>query len=173
MKTISIAVLVLVIVGIILGSWVVFRQNIFTINPTPTLVPSVTNIPSPTASAVPTIPATKYMSPLDWPPKVNIDNKPFSCTEAGTPESGAGRTQKMIINDHTYCVTKEAQGAAGSIYTQYAYARAKGSKTEIFTFSIRRVQCGNYPEPEKSTCETERRAFNEDTFMDQYIQTQP
>jgi hypothetical protein len=92
---------------------------------------------------------------VDWPPKVQIVDKPFTCNAAG----------KVVINDQTYCATKESEGAAGSIYTQYAYAIAWGTQTKIYTFSLKFVQCGNYPDEEKIACEKERSAFNENAFV--------
>ncbi len=109
---------------------------------------------------------TTYISVTDWPPKVALVNAPFSCTEAGTETAQAGATRKISIGGHEYCVTKESEGAAGSIYTQYAYAGPKEGKTMIFTFSLRFVQCANYDNPKKTECETERGAFDPNPIVD-------
>lgn len=174
MKTPVIVVVLVAIVALLLGGGFLLYHNsppsqhaIFPA-PTTSVMPSSTLATSPVPTSPP---STKYISPVDWPPKVSTENKPFSCLEAGSEQSTAGQTKKIIVNNHTYCVTKETQGAAGSIYTQYAYAVAKGDQTEIFTFSLRFVQCDNYPESEKTTCENESQSFNVDTFMDQYIQS--
>ncbi len=103
---------------------------------------------------------TLYITPTDWPPLLNIDTHPFTCNEAGLETARAGQTTQNIINNHTYCITRESEGAAGSTYTHYAYARARDNATAILTFSMRLVQCGNYDEPKKTECETERARFN-------------
>jgi hypothetical protein len=103
---------------------------------------------------------TKYITPTDWPPVLNISDQAFSCTEAGSETERAGETKLETINGNVYCVTRVTEGAAGSSYTQYAYARAFGYQTEILTFSLRFVQCGNYDESNKIECEAEREAFN-------------
>ncbi len=117
-----------------------------------------------------TIP-TSYISLVDWPPKVQVLAQAFSCTSAGVETAQAGQTQKMIINDHTYCVTKESEGAAGSTYTNYAYATELQSKLVIFTFSLKTVQCANYDDPKKTECEKERAGFSIDPTVDQIAQS--
>jgi len=105
---------------------------------------------------------TTYIHTVDWPPQVVISGGPFICTEGGSEIAQAGQTQQQIINGRTYCVTKESEGAAGSIYTQYAYSFSKNDKVIIFTFILRSVQCANYDDPQKTQCETERQAFEID-----------
>jgi hypothetical protein len=91
---------------------------------------------------------------------------PFHCVEAGSETASGGQTKKQVINMHVYCITKETQGAAGSIYSQYAYAAQKDGKVVIFTFSMRESQCANYDDAEKLACETERNAFSIDNVLD-------
>ncbi len=114
---------------------------------------------------------TKYMHALDWPPQIAVINETYSCIEAGSEIERAGRTETRVINGRNYCVTTIAEGAAGSIYTQYAYALAKGEKTVIFTFSVRATQCGNYNEAQKIECENERASFGIDYFIDRIVRT--
>jgi len=109
---------------------------------------------------------TTYIHPVDWPPKVQVINQPFNCTEGGTEIAQAGITTKTIINGTTYCITKESEGAAGSIYTNYAYAFAKDNETIIFTFTGRAVQCDNYDDPQKTACKNERASFVLDNLLD-------
>ncbi|KKU70531.1 MAG: Integral membrane protein [Candidatus Wolfebacteria bacterium GW2011_GWB1_47_243] len=90
---------------------------------------------------------TTYMRAYDWPPQVAITNGPFECTDAGSEIERAGRTHPWKIDDRTYCVTEVVQGAAGSMYTQYAYAVERGPQVWIFTATVRATQCGNYDEP--------------------------
>lgn len=109
---------------------------------------------------------TTYITAFDWPPKVAILNEPFACTEAGSPEARAGRTEERLVDDRIYCVTTIVEGAAGSVYTQYAYAFSYDDSTLIFTFSTRGVQCGNYDETERLVCEREREVFDLDFIID-------
>jgi len=120
--------------------------------------------------------STKYISIVDWPPAATIVNEPFSCAEAGSEIAAAGITRKQTINGRDYCVTKESEGAAGSVYTQYAYAISGDSydiqsKTIILTFSLRFVQCANYDDPQKTECENERAAFAPDAVIDRIERT--
>ena len=91
----------------------------------------------------------------------------FSCVEAGSPTDRAGRTELRRIGDTEYCVTEVIEGAAGSIYTQYAYMMERGGEIIILTFSLQFVQCANYGEPEKTACEQEREAFDPDQLIRQ------
>lgn len=116
-------------------------------------------------------PVVKYMDAIDWPPKVQILDQAFSCTEGGSETSRAGGTVKKVINGREYCLTKVSEGAAGSTYTQYAYAFPRENKTVIFTFSIRYVQCGNYDESQKTECENLRQSFDLNTVIDKIAQT--
>ena len=117
---------------------------------------------------------TEYIHTVDWPPQVQVLNQPFSCIEAGLEIARAGQTSKRMVDDRTYCVTKESEGAAGTIYTNYAYAfplYSTGStqadrKTIIFTFSLRAPQCVNYDDPQKTACEKERTSFDLDSLVD-------
>lgn len=114
---------------------------------------------------------TSYITPTDWPPVLNVENSVYTCVEAGSEIERAGETSEVSVNGHTYCVTRASEGAAGSMYTQYAYARAAGDKTEILTFSLRFVQCGNYDEPNKTACESERSAFDITPTIDEVFET--
>ncbi len=114
---------------------------------------------------------TKYISTQNWPPQITIGNAPFSCTPAGSVNAVAGKTEKKIVDGHTYCVTTETEGAAGSTYSQYAYLTDKAGKTLILTFTIRATQCANYDDPQKTECEKERQAFSPDALANQIMQT--
>jgi hypothetical protein len=119
---------------------------------------------------------TNYMEAFDWPPQAAFSTDPFSCLEAGAETTQAGRTEKHTVGGKTYCVTTSSGGAAGSIYSQYAYAIEKNdlpaqAKVAIFIFTIRYPQCGNYEEAERQKCETERAAFDLDTVVDRMAET--
>lgn len=114
---------------------------------------------------------TTYVRALDWPPRIVRYPQVFSCVEAGSEIERAGRTELRIINNHTYCVTTMTEGAAGSIYTQYAYVWARGDETLALTFSTRAPQCGNYPDTERIACESERATFDLDVLIDRIAGT--
>ena len=110
---------------------------------------------------------TKYIHPIDWPPKVAVANGPFSCKQGGSEIMLGGTTNPQIIDNKNYCVTKESEGAAGSIYTNYAYAFLENNKVVTLTITIRAVQCGNYSEPEATACETEQTTFDINNIVDE------
>jgi hypothetical protein len=109
---------------------------------------------------------TEFIHAVDWPPQVRVEEGPFACLEAGTETARAGRTEPVTIGGRTYCVTRVTEGAAGSVYTMYAYAWPAEDAVIIVTFSLRAVQCGNYDEPRRIECERERAAFSIDPVVD-------
>lgn len=123
--------------------------------------------------------AAQYIHTVDWPPQIQVLNMPFACNEGGSEIMQAGQTLKQVINNHTYCVTKESEGAAGSIYTMYAYAFPvdlvnsiqEKNKTIIFTFSLRAVQCDNYDDPQKTACKNERTTFDINNIADKIAES--
>jgi len=115
---------------------------------------------------------TKYTSVVDWPPQVNFLNQTYSCNWVGSEIEQAGRTEKRMVGDREYCVTKKNEGAAGSTYTNYVYAFPKNNGTATLTFIVRSVQCGNYYDmPEQTECESEERSFDINKVVDQIVQS--
>lgn len=114
---------------------------------------------------------TTYISTVDWPPQIEIVDQPYKCTAAGSQIQPAGETKEETINGHTYCVTRESEGAAGSTYTQYAYGADRNGQMAFLRFSLRFVQCANYDEPKSTECQTERSAFDVGPTVDQMFQT--
>lgn len=110
-----------------------------------------------------------YARFFDWPPAVQHLAEPYTCTEAGASTSRAGKTIRKVISDREYCVTEIVEGAAGSMYTQYAYATRDGEGTLIATFSTKLVQCENYDDPQKSDCKRAQSIFNPDLSIHQFI----
>lgn len=114
---------------------------------------------------------TTYITPADWPPVMTVSNDPFECTVAGSETARAGKTENKIINGGVYCVTKISEGAAGSVYTEYAYTSAIEGKAVTFTFSLKAVQCANYDKPKRSACENEQSTFNVDALVGEIGET--
>lgn len=103
---------------------------------------------------------TKYIKTVDWPPLLLVIDEKFECSEAGMEFARAGVTQRDMVDGREYCVTRVSEGAAGSIYTSYAYAFSKDDKMVILTFSLKSTQCDSYDEVQASECKTEREKFN-------------
>ncbi len=112
-----------------------------------------------------------YIDAFDWPPKVNVYNEQFACTKAGTETARAGKTELKTVNGREYCVTTLNEGAAGSIYSQYAYAMPRDNKTLILTFTLRYPQCMNYDDPKQTECKAEQSGFRLDDLLDRIAQT--
>lgn len=87
----------------------------------------------------------KYIHPLKWPPIVIVSNSKFSC-------------KTILVNG--YCITKTTEGAAGSIFTTYTYAKEYGNKTASINFTIQSVQCLNYDEPNRSECKEKQEKYD-------------
>ena len=112
---------------------------------------------------------TQYIHAVDWPPQVIATDESYSCTTAGEEGDRAGMTQERIIAGERFCVTVVTGAAAGSVYRQYAYARAVGTGTEILTFSLQYPQCANYSMSESLGCEDEQGSFNPDSLISQAL----
>lgn len=115
--------------------------------------------------------STTYIDTVDWPPKIVQEPQAFHCSEAGQETEPAGKSEIRTINGHEYCVTTESEGAAGSIYRQYAYARNINNGSVFMSFSLRFPQCGNYPDSERKNCEQEQQLFAIDSMVDQMMST--
>jgi hypothetical protein len=113
---------------------------------------------------------SKYISAVDWPPNIQI-TEPFACTEAGEADNRAGQTIQRDINNRTYCVTTITEGAAGSVYHQYAYAFERNGQMPILTFSVQMPQCANFDEEEQAVCEEEQENFDIDQVIDLMVST--
>jgi hypothetical protein len=114
---------------------------------------------------------TQYIHPTDWPPKGIVTEGIFSCSESGSEINIEGQTKKWEINGRIYCITKKSEGAAGSIYTNYAYTMLRNGKLFTLTFDLRSVQCANYDNPKKTECENERNSFDINGIVDRIMQS--
>lgn len=115
--------------------------------------------------------AAHYIKLDDWPPQLQIVDEPYTCTESGDMGARAGGTEERSVSGNTYCVTHILEGAAGSVYSQYAYAFPYQSNTAILTFSTRLPQCENFGQPDSSMCQGERVAFNPDVLVNSIVET--
>lgn len=113
----------------------------------------------------------EYISEAQWPPKLIIKDKSFVCNPSGNEIQQSGRSELRLVDDRSYCVTKESEGAAGSVYTSYTYEFPQNNQTGVLAFTLRFVQCQNYDEPKASECENERLAFDIDGIIDRIVQS--
>ncbi len=114
---------------------------------------------------------TKYVQLVDWPPKIEVSTSTYSCLNAGKEIERAGETKEISVNGNIYCQTKVVEGAAGSIYTQFAYAAKVNNKVLYYTFTLREPQCVNYNEPERANCSIEEESFDINSIVDKVIQS--
>lgn len=103
---------------------------------------------------------TEYIIAQEWPPNIELRIAQFLCA-----------VPLREINGREYCVGEETEGAAGSIYTTYTYNTIKNEKMIVISFTLRYLQCGNYSEPRKTECESEREIFDLDSLVDQIAQS--
>jgi hypothetical protein len=115
---------------------------------------------------------TKYISTVKWPPGVSVATGTFSCFVGGSEIQLQGVTEKREINGRNYCIKKESEGAAGSIYTSFTYWTSTDTDRVLLASStLRFVQCANYDEPNRSACERERSVFSMDQIMDLVLES--
>lgn len=113
----------------------------------------------------------EYIHPVQWPPRIEVLNQEFSCKQGGSAIMEGGQVTQKQTNGETYCVTTQQEGAAGSVYSTYAYSWGKNHKTVTITFTLRSVQCANYDESRKIACEQEQASFNVDTLATSILQS--
>lgn len=112
--------------------------------------------------------STKYIHSQGWPPKIVVSSDTFSCKEGN---STSGTTISKTIGKTTYCITANSEGAAGTIYTDYAYSFSKNNALVTFTFTLGYPQCANYEDPQKTQCENERQTFDLDALISEIAQS--
>ena len=119
---------------------------------------------------------TEYIGSQNW--KVNIlneeENYPpkFKITEGQidykitSSESGLlSETAKRRIDGQIYYIESTSEGAAGTIYTQYAYSTMKGGSLITVSCVMRYPQCINYSEPHRTECTNECETFDLDKII--------
>lgn len=117
-----------------------------------------------------TLPSSSVMS-SEWPPAITVtDGKP-SCSGLDSQVSAAGSKLSKFIGGSQYCVITTSEGAAGSTYITYMYETMRGAKLVTLSFTLRKVQCMNYDEPERSSCMAEQASFDPDALASQIIES--
>jgi len=99
-----------------------------------------------------------------------VENGEIECDETPPESSLPLLISKREINGQKYCIGASSEGAAESVYTQYAYTTVIGDNVYLINFVARYTNCNNYPEEEYSKCKIERESFDLDALVDQEIQ---
>ncbi|MDD4358509.1 MAG: hypothetical protein PHY30_01690 [Candidatus Pacebacteria bacterium] len=109
-----------------------------------------------------------YVFTQSWPPKISVseEGNQMICPETSPESSLPQRVMKKTINGNDYCVSALSEGAAGTIYTEYAYSRIINNRVVSLDFVLKYPQCGNYPQELRMECKTEREIFNLDNIVD-------
>lgn len=95
-----------------------------------------------------------------------VENGEIECNETPLESSLPLRISKKEINGQKYCIGASSEGAAGSVYTQYAYTTVIENNVYLVQFVARYPNCSNYPDKERRECEAERENFNLDNLVD-------
>lgn len=74
-----------------------------------------------------------------------VENGQIECDETPLESSLPLRISKKEINGQKYCIGASSEGAAGSVYTQYAYTTVIGDNVYLVLFVARYPNCNNYP----------------------------
>ena len=119
-----------------------------------------------------TLPTT-YLRGAEWPPKVAVAAGSLQCTPTSpasvSPESA--QVKSIQINGNAYCIRFSAEGAAGSIYTDYTYSTAKAGRIIAVSFTIKEPQCVNYDNPQQTACQLEEKTYDLDNLIDEIVNT--
>ena len=99
-----------------------------------------------------------------------VENGGIECDETAPESSQPLRISKRNISGRTYCIGASSEGAAGSVYTQYAYTTVIEGKVYVIKFLVQYPNCDNYPEAENIRCKSERESFNLDILVDNEIE---
>lgn len=103
---------------------------------------------------------TKLLTDEEFP-HLTILKGDFSC------EENASRN----IDGQLYCVKIDSSAAAGSNYTLYTYTTPREDRLISLIITLQQVNCGNYDESQKDSCEKEQAEFNPDDLAVQILNT--
>jgi tryptophan-rich sensory protein len=114
----------------------------------------------------------QYISTQEWPPIIIVKPGVYSCSETPLEKSSLSEIiSQRLVDDRIYCVDVKHEGAAGSVYSSYAYTTLKDGQLVEVSFTLRYPNCSNYdPEPSQA-CTNEREAFDLDATVDRIVQT--
>ncbi|MFA7654385.1 MAG: hypothetical protein WCX97_05145 [Candidatus Magasanikbacteria bacterium] len=115
----------------------------------------------------------KYISMVEWPPVISINNDQheFVCEETPAESSLADRTTRRLVDDRVYCLSASSEGAAGSVYTDYNYSTVRNGNIININFTLQFPRCDNYDEYQQTECQKERESFDVDGVVDRITQS--
>lgn len=99
-----------------------------------------------------------------------VENGEIECEETSLESSLPLRISKKEINGRRYCIGTFSEGAAGSVYTEYAYTTVIASRVYLVKFVARYPNCSNYPDEQNMACSRERETFNLDNLVDEEVE---
>jgi len=105
-----------------------------------------------------------YATAQFWPPTVAINQGTYFCAP-GTNGSTQQVTTEKTVGSTKFCITSTSEGAAGSVYTMYSYLYASGANLINIGLTIQYPQCDNYPDPQMTSCKSERANFDLDSLI--------
>lgn len=94
-----------------------------------------------------------------------VEKGEIQCQETPLESSLPLRSYKKELGGQKYCVAVASEGAAGSVYSQYAYGAVVGSDIHLIKFVARFNNCANYPDAEMKRCQEERENFDLDALV--------
>lgn len=113
----------------------------------------------------------EYHTATTWPPVVRISDEASSCPEGGDVAASGGKTERRNVGGHEYCVTELHEGAAGSVFVDYAYAFPHGDKTAVMSFGVSFPRCENFDGAEQGVCASEQASFDPDVVVDRMAES--
>ncbi|PIR75152.1 MAG: hypothetical protein CO030_04045 [Candidatus Magasanikbacteria bacterium CG_4_9_14_0_2_um_filter_42_11] len=114
---------------------------------------------------------SEYITTVDWPPTLQPGTFLYACEESVEQPGLQSQTYGKDIKGTYYCIAVSEEGAAGSAYLQYTYTFDYHGEPMALSFSIQKVQCGNYDEPKKQTCTQEQSAFDIDEIVNTIVES--
>jgi membrane-bound inhibitor of C-type lysozyme len=96
----------------------------------------------------------------DWPLVIEIKNGKLTCQTTPEESSFSKRFFQQDVDERTYCIRAESEGAAGSVYTDYTYYTIYKGNLIAINFVLRFTNCSHYSEPQSLECRAEREAFD-------------
>ncbi|MST04429.1 MAG: hypothetical protein EXS49_02600 [Candidatus Pacebacteria bacterium] len=111
--------------------------------------------------------SNNFITPQEWPPKVTVFSDPFNCDEVLEKNPSNIEMTERVVNNSTYCVNTQNEGAAGSVFTTYNYKTALDNERALaLSFILQYPRCENYDEPNKTDCTMENENLNVDNLAD-------
>jgi hypothetical protein len=114
----------------------------------------------------------EYVSVAEWPPVITVETGIYLCeTTPQEVSSMSDITSERLVDNRTYCVNIKNEGAAGSVYSSYAYTTAQNGKLVKISFTLQYPDCNNYDEEQRKACAGEREVFDVDSIVDRIAQS--